>query len=184
MTNGPEVTKLINSGWLTPLDPLRMSRFTRNASDLVRDPPWDPGNRYTVAWQSRLTGIAFRPEAEEVLGREPRSINDLFDTALEGRVGMMSDSLDLGSAGPGGRHRSRDLDRGGLAPRRRPVAGAARAGLVRGYYGQSCIGAPQEGEIWAAQAWSGDVFQAQQLGSRSSGSSSPTKGRCCGPTTS
>ena len=109
MTNGPEVTKLINSGWLTPLDPLRMSRFTRNASDLVRDPPWDPGNRYTVAWQSRLTGIAFRPEAEEVLGREPRSINDLFDTALEG-PGRHDVRLarPRQRRAPGGRHRSRD----------------------------------------------------------------------------
>ena len=166
MTNGPEVTKLINSGWLTPLDPLRMSRFTRNASDLVRDPPWDPGNRYTVAWQSGLTGIAFRPEAEEVLGREPRSINDLFDAALKGRVGMMSDSLDLGSAGllavgidP---ETSTEADWLLAADRLREQRGA---GLVRGYYSQSYIGALRRGEIWAAQAWSGDVFQAQQLGS-------------------
>ena len=99
MTNGPEVTKLINSGWLTPLDPTRMQNFDRYASELVRDPPWDPGNRYTVAWQSGLTGIAFRPEAVQALGRRPQSIADLFDPALEGRVGMMSDSLDLGSAG-------------------------------------------------------------------------------------
>lgn len=99
MTNGPEVDKLIASGWLTPLDQTRLTNFHKFASDLVRDPVWDPGNRYSVAWQSGLTGIAYRPEAVEAIGHEPRSIQDLFDPALEGRVGMMSNSLDLGSTG-------------------------------------------------------------------------------------
>ena len=166
MTNGPEVTKLINSGWLTPLDPTRMQNFDRYASELVRDPPWDPGNRYTVAWQSGLTGIAFRPEAVQALGRRPQSIADLFDPALEGRVGMMSDSLDLGSAG---------LLELGIDPETSTEADWLKAadslreqraaGLVRQYYAQSYIGALRSGEIWASQAWSGDVFQAQQLGS-------------------
>jgi spermidine/putrescine transport system substrate-binding protein len=166
MTNGPEVTKLINSGWLTPLDPTRMQNFDRYASELVRDPPWDPGNRYTVAWQSGLTGIAFRPEAVQALGRRPQSIADLFDPALEGRVGMMSDSLDLGSAGllelgidP---ETSTEADWLKAADRLREQRAA---GLVRQYYAQSYIGALRSGEIWASQAWSGDVFQAQQLGS-------------------
>ncbi len=166
MTNGIEVTKLINSEWLTPLDPLRMENFNRYASELVRDPPWDPGNTYTVAWQSGLTGIAYRPEAMEALGHRPRSIGDLFDPALEGRVGMMSDSLDLGSAGllelgidPA---TSTEADWLKAADRLREQRAA---GLVRQYYAQSYLGALRSGEIWASQAWSGDVFQAQQLGS-------------------
>jgi spermidine/putrescine transport system substrate-binding protein len=166
MTNGPQVTKLIDSGWLTPLDHSRMPNFDRYAGELVRDPSWDPGNRYTVAWQSGITGIAFRPEAAEALGREPTSINDLFDPALEGRVGMMSDTLDLGSAGllalgidPGS---STEDDWLRAADRLREQRGG---GLVRDYYGQSYIGAIRNGDIWASQAWSGDVFQAQQLGS-------------------
>jgi spermidine/putrescine transport system substrate-binding protein len=106
MTNGPQVSKLVNSGYLTPLDRSRLVNFDQHASDLVRDPAWDPGNRFSVAWQSGLTGIAYRPEAREALGRPPSSIGDLFDPALEGRVGMMSDLQDLGSAGLGAGGRS------------------------------------------------------------------------------
>jgi spermidine/putrescine transport system substrate-binding protein len=165
MTNGPEVNRLIASGWLTPLDQSLLPNFHRYASDLVRDPNWDPGNRYTVAWQSGLTGIAYRPEAVEALGRRPRSIHDLFDPALEGRVGMMSDLNDLGSAGllaidvVPGESTQDDWLRAADALREQRAAG-----VVRSYYGQSYIGALRRGDTWASQAWSGDVFQAQQLG--------------------
>ncbi|HEY5905954.1 MAG TPA: spermidine/putrescine ABC transporter substrate-binding protein [Actinomycetota bacterium] len=165
MTNGPEVDRLIASGWLTPLDHSRLVRFREHASDLVRDPVWDPGNRFSVAWQSGLTGIAFRPEAEEALGRRPDSIRDLFDPVFEGRVGMMSDPLDLGGAGllaleiePA---TSTEDDWRRAADGLRQQRGD---GLVRGYYGQSYLGALQRGDTWISQAWSGDIFQAQQLG--------------------
>jgi spermidine/putrescine-binding protein len=99
VTNGPELSTLIDNGWVTPLDHTRLKYFGANASDLVRDPPFDRGNRFTVAWQSGLTGIAYRPEAVEALGREPRSVADLWDTALTDRVGMFVDEMDLGSFG-------------------------------------------------------------------------------------
>lgn len=165
MTNGPEVDRLIAKGWLTPLDQTRLVQFREHASDLVRDPTWDPGNRYSVAWQSGLTGIAFRPEAVEALGRRPDSIHDLFDPVFEGRVGMMSDPLDLGGAAllaldvePAS---STEDDWRRAADELRRQRGD---GLVRGYYGQSYLHALQRGETWISQAWSGDIFQAQQLG--------------------
>ena len=165
MTNGPQVSKLVASGYLTPLDHTRLVNFDRNASDLVRDPAWDPGNRYSVAWQSGLTGIAYRPEAVEALGRAPSSIRDLFDPALAGRVGMMTDLQDLGSAGllaidvePGASTES-DWLRAADALREQRAGG-----VVSSYYDQGYVRALIKGEVWASQAWSGDVFQQQQLG--------------------
>ncbi len=165
MTNGPQVTALIDAGWVTPLDQTRLTNFRAQASDLVRDPNWDPGNRYTVAWQSGLTGIGFRPEAVEALGRRPTSVQDLFDPALEGRVGMMSDLNDLGSLGllavgvePADSTEA-DWQRAADALREQRAAG-----LVRSYYDQSYVRALKRGDIWAGQAWSGDIFQAQQAG--------------------
>jgi spermidine/putrescine transport system substrate-binding protein len=165
MTNGPEVTKLIDSGWLTPLDQKRLQNFNANASDLVRDPIWDPGNRHTVAWQSGLTGIAYRKEAVAALGHVPRSIGDLFDPSLKGRVGMMSDLNDLGSVG---------LLAIGVEPSTSTHDDWTRAanklreqralGVVRGYLDQSYLHALRTGDIWIGQAWSGDIFQAQQAG--------------------
>ena len=165
MTNGPQVSKLMNAGHLTPLDHSRLQNFERYASDLVRDPAWDPGNRYSAAWQSGLTGIAYRPEAVEMLGRVPSSIGDLFDPALQGRVGMMDDLQDLGSAGllaigvePVG---STEQDWVRAADMLREQRGT---GTVAAYYDQSYLRALLRGDVVIAQAWSGDVFQQQQLG--------------------
>ncbi len=165
MTNGPSMSTLIDSQWLTPLDHSYLSNFDEHASDLVRDPPWDPGNQYSVAWQSGLTGIAYRPEAVEALGREPKSVADLWDPALTGRVGMFRDEMDLGSFG---------LMKIGVDPQRSSIyewAEAADAlreqrdsGIVQGYFDQEYLQALQRGDIWITQAWSGDIFQANQLG--------------------
>jgi spermidine/putrescine transport system substrate-binding protein len=165
MTNGPAMSTLIDSGWLTPLDHSYLENFDRNASDLVKDPPWDPGNRFSVAWQSGLTGIAFRPEAVEALGRKPNSVADLWHPALAGKVGMFRDEMDLGSFG---------LMKVGADPQHGSIydwsqaADALReqrdAGIVKGYYDQEYLQALQRGDLWITQAWSGDIFQANQLG--------------------
>jgi spermidine/putrescine transport system substrate-binding protein len=165
ITNGPELSQLINGNHLIPLDHDRLPSFTANASDLVTDPSWDPGNQYSVAWQSGLTGIAYRPEAVHALGREPRGLVDLWDRRLRGRVGMLSDLTDLGSFG---------LLADGVDPAASSISDWAeaaarldeqkRSGVVRGYYDQGYIRALQRGDIWLTQAWSGDVFQSQQTG--------------------
>ena len=165
MTNGPSMSTLIDSGWLTPLDHTYLANFAESASDLVRDPPWDPGNRFSVAWQSGLTGIGFRPEAVEALGRKPTSVADLWDPALAGKVGMFRDEMDLGSFG---------LMKVGADPQRSSVydwseaADALReqrdSGVVKDYYDQEYLQALQRGDLWITQAWSGDIFQANQLG--------------------
>ena len=165
MTNGPSMSTLIDSEWLTPLDRSVMQNFDAQASDLVRNPPWDPGNRYSAAWQSGLTGIGFRPEAVEALGRKPNSVADLWHPALAGRVGMFRDEMDLGSFG---------LLSVGANPQHSSVyqwsqaADALReqreSGVVKGYYDQEYLQALQRGDLWVTQAWSGDIFQANQLG--------------------
>src|SRR3712207_3449834 len=51
LTGGsPEVAKLIEFGWLTPLDLEQLPNFRTQASGLVKAPPWDPENHYTIAY--------------------------------------------------------------------------------------------------------------------------------------
>lgn len=165
ITNGSQLTSLLSENHLIPLDHGRLPNFAANASDLVKDPAWDPGNRYSVAWQSGLTGIAYRPEAVAALGRKPRGIADLWDRRLRGRVGMLTDLTDLGSFG---------LLAEGIDPATSTLADWVRAasrlrdqrtsGALKGYYDQSYIRALQRGDVWITQAWSGDVFQSMQIG--------------------
>src|SRR2546425_8088515 len=57
--NSPALGYLIDFGWLTPLDHGAMKNFDANAGPLVKDPAWDPGNKYTMAWQSGWTAMAY-----------------------------------------------------------------------------------------------------------------------------
>ena len=163
ISNGWELTQMIENRWLIPLDHSRIPAFRRYASPAVRDPVYDPGNRYTVTWQSGITGIAYDRDS---IDRDITSIKDLWDPAFAGKVGMMADNTELGSFGmlalgiepststPTDWHRAADL----LREQR-------DAGIVRQYYDQSYIKALEQGDTWISMAWSGDVFQAQVSGS-------------------
>ncbi|MGH2856975.1 MAG: polyamine ABC transporter substrate-binding protein [Solirubrobacteraceae bacterium] len=148
--------------WAIPLDHSQIPNFFKYASPLVKNPSYDPGNTYTTAWQSGFTGIAYNPK---LINREITSVHDLWDPAFKGHVGMMNDNTELGSLGM-------------LAAGNNPVSSAQAdwnkaaklltqqrdAGLVRQYYDQSYIKALENGDTWITQAWSGDIYQANNSG--------------------
>ena len=163
ISDGWELTQLMRNRWLIPLDHSRMPNFERYAADTVRDPSFDPGNTYTAAWQSGLTGIAYD---RDKTGREITSVKDLFDPAFKGKVGMMSDDTELGAVG---------MLANGMEDQANSTPDDWRAaadllkkqrddGIVRQYYDQSYIKALEDGDTWISQAWSGDVFQANHSG--------------------
>jgi spermidine/putrescine transport system substrate-binding protein len=160
LTNGWQLTQLIEHGWLVELDHSLLGNFTAYAAPWAKNPNYDPGNRYTIPWQSGFTGIAYNAQA---IRREITSIKDLWDPAFRGRIGMMSDNTDLGTAGllnlgidPATSTRADWRAAAALLEKQRP--------LVRGYYDQHYIDALQNGTTWISQAWSGDIFQANASG--------------------
>jgi spermidine/putrescine transport system substrate-binding protein len=164
ISNGPELTELISSGWVIPLNHAFLPHFAQNAGPLVRGPVWDPQNAYSVAWQSGFTGIAYTPEAVEALGREPRSFQDLWDPALAGHVGMLSDLVELGSVGLlaiGIDPSISTADNWRMAAdrltRQRDAVGAR-------FYDQGYVDALSRRNTWISVAWSGDIFQLNNLG--------------------
>ncbi len=148
--------------WATPLEHGLIPNFFINATSLARNPTVDPGNEFTIPWQSGFTGIAYDPTR---IKREINSYHDLWDPAFKGHVGMMSDNTELGSAG---------LLAIGVDPETSTQADWKKAaallqkqrdaGIVRQYYDQSYIKALESGDIWITQAWSGDIFQANNSG--------------------
>jgi spermidine/putrescine transport system substrate-binding protein len=157
-TNSPALGELINNGWLTPLDQSMMTNFRAYASRLAENPPWDPGNVYTMTWQSGWTAVGYNAK---VIPNPGTSVGILFDKKYAGRVGMMADPQELGSVG---------LLAIGVDPATSTEAEWRRAaaflqeqksaGVVRGYYDQSYIDKLKSGEIIVTQAYSGDIFQA------------------------
>ena len=164
ISNGWQLTQMIKNKWLIPLDHSRMPNFKRYAAQSVRNPNYDPGNEFTVAWQSGITGIAYDTDN---IDREITTVKDLWDPAFKGKVGMMADDTELGSVG---------MLALGIDPKTSTPADWESAadllrkqrdeGIVRQYYDQSYIKALQQGDTWISMAWSGDVFQAQLSGSK------------------
>jgi spermidine/putrescine transport system substrate-binding protein len=156
--NSPALGYLIDYGWLTPLDQSAMTNFYKYAGPLVKNPSWDRGNKYTMAWQSGWTAIGYNGS---VIKNPGDSVHLLFDKKYAGKVGMMSDPQELGSVG---------LLAIGVEPATSTESDWARAakklqqqksdGIVRSYYDQSYITALKNGDTVVSQAWSGDIFQA------------------------
>ncbi|MEU6035615.1 spermidine/putrescine ABC transporter substrate-binding protein [Actinomadura sp. NPDC047616] len=156
MTNGIQLEKLRQLGYLAPLDHSRLKTFAANAGPGFRNPSYDPGNMFTVPYVSGITGIAYNTR---YVKEEITSIAQLFDTRYKGRVGMMADSQELGNFG---------LFLIGVDPEKSTPAdwekAAARlrrqrdAGIVRKYYEQDYIDAVSKGDVWLTMAWSGDAY--------------------------
>jgi spermidine/putrescine transport system substrate-binding protein len=159
MTNSsPPLGYLIDFGWLTALDRSMMTNFDKYAGPLIKNPSWDPGNKYTMAWQSGWTAIGYN---SSVVKNPGDSVDVLFDKKYAGRIGMMSDPQELGSLG---------LLAIGVEPATSTESDWAKAAkklqqqksdnLVRSYYDQSYIDNLKNGDIVVSMAWSGDIFQA------------------------
>jgi spermidine/putrescine transport system substrate-binding protein len=157
ITNGVYLDLLIQLDFLTPLDQNRMTNFYTYASDLVKDPSFDRGNVYTMAWQSGITGIGYNINET---GRELTSWQDLLDPKFSGKVGMFGDTEDLPNSA---------LCAIGVNPETSTPADWKNAAdwlhkqrpLVRKYYQQDYIGALTGGDLTVSMAWSGDIFQNQ-----------------------
>jgi spermidine/putrescine transport system substrate-binding protein len=160
ITNGTYLDKLKELGYLIALDQKRMTNFYKYASPLVKSPSYDPGNRYTMAWQSGMTGIGYDPRRT---GRPITSWADLMDPKFKGKIGMFGDTQDMPNSA---------LLAVGVKPETSTQADWKKAvawlkkqqPLVRKYYQQDYIDPLSKGDIWVSMAWSGDIFQANASG--------------------
>jgi spermidine/putrescine transport system substrate-binding protein len=55
------IEKLIRQNFLTELDHSKLPNFAKNAAPAVKNPGYDPGNKYTLAWQSGWSGWPTTP---------------------------------------------------------------------------------------------------------------------------
>jgi spermidine/putrescine transport system substrate-binding protein len=154
--NSPALGFLMNAGWLVPLDHSMMPNFDKYAGPLFKNPAWDPGNKYTMAWQSGWTAVAYN---SSVIKEPIDSVQALYDPKYKGRIGMMADPQELGSNA---------LLALGIEPAKSTAADWRKAAaklkeqqpLVRHYYDQDYITALKNGDTVISMAWSGDIFQA------------------------
>lgn len=163
LTFGPTLSRMIEQGFLIPLDHSYLDNFDKYCGEQFRDTSYDPGNEYTVPWQSGFTGIGYDPN---LTGREITSFNDLFDPEFEGKVGMFGDNLDLPNftmVGLGIEPETSTPEDWQAAADK--LIEQRDSGVLRKYYTQDYIGDLQNGDVALTMAWSGDVLGAQIAGS-------------------
>jgi spermidine/putrescine transport system substrate-binding protein len=157
ITNGIQFKQFKDSGFLAPLDHSKLPNYAANAGPAYKTEAFDPANVYSVPWTSGITGIAYDPAKVK---RPITKLADLWDTAFKGKVGMFSDTQELGNFG---------MMVLGLNPDKSTPDDWQKAadklkeqkssGVLRNYYDQSYVDALGKGEVWITQAWSGDIFQ-------------------------
>jgi spermidine/putrescine transport system substrate-binding protein len=148
--------RLISLGWLEPL-PLEDVPNVRNLIPSLRNPAWDPQGRFSLPWQSGIAGIAYNLNAT---GRDLRSVNDLFDPALRGRVSAlleMRDTMGLLMLADGQEVITPTWS-GAQASFNR-LEQARRTGQIRRFTGNDYQNDLLAGNLAACLGWSGDVAQ-------------------------
>ena len=156
ITNGRIYTALAKNEWVYPLDPSRRPNFDANAATWAKDPFYDQGNRFGMAWQSGITGIGYN---SEMTNGPVEKLDDLANPDIVGQdsVGMLTyDMPDLVMINLG-------IDPKTSGPDEWREAAAwlqmqKEAGTVRGYYGNEYLPELQDGNLAACMAWSGDVL--------------------------
>jgi spermidine/putrescine transport system substrate-binding protein len=159
ITNGITLTQMIELGYLVELPTDERPNFDARVGALVKSPPYDPGNRHTMAWQSGVTGIAYNPD---LTGRPITSLRDLFSPEFKGKVGMFGDIVDMPNLA---------LLAIGVSPEESTIDDWRAAAdlltrqqethVLRGYYQQNYINALKQGDVALTMAWSGDIFAAK-----------------------
>ena len=156
------VHKMIEAGWIIPLDHSKLPNYEKYADDKYKNQPVDPGNEYVIPYQGGFVGIGYDPE---LTGREITSFNDLLDPEFKGKVGMYGSAEDLGNFAligigvePQGSDSSDWEEAASVLQKQKDD------GIVRKYYTQDYIQALSNGDVALSMAYSGDIFQANLSG--------------------
>jgi spermidine/putrescine transport system substrate-binding protein len=156
ITNGREFTALTVNGWVTELDPALRPNFDANAAAWAKDPYYDPGNKFSMAWQSGLTGVGWNTEK---VSQPIEKLDDLMNPDIVGTnsVGMITGDMpdvvmiNLGitpaDSGPAEWQEAADW-----------IQMLKDSGTLRKFYDQGYVDDFTAGNLSATMAWSGDVL--------------------------
>jgi spermidine/putrescine transport system substrate-binding protein len=162
ITNGGPLEKLIRQGFLVELDHSKLPNFEKNADARYKNPSFDKGNKYTVAWQAGLTALAYNPKLTK---REITSFDDLFDPKFKGKITMFGDSLDFPNFAMVGLgidpETSKEADWKRTAERLKQLRPQLRSFIDNSGEAEGL----SSGNVWISMAYSGDIFQLNASGS-------------------
>jgi spermidine/putrescine transport system substrate-binding protein len=149
--------RMMRLGYVQRFDKSTMPTADKNLIERLKSPPFDPQREFSMPWQSGLTGIIYR---KDLVKREPKSVDDLFDPAYKGKVTMLSemrDSVGLVTAWQGGDPEKASLDEYMKAVEK--IQEGLDSGQIRGFTGNEYIKDVPKGDSVVIFGWSGDAVQ-------------------------
>jgi spermidine/putrescine transport system substrate-binding protein len=147
----------IKSGFVEPIDKKNVPN-AENLVDTLKSVPFDEDRSYTLPWQSGMTAIGFdRRRAGDI-----KSIEQLFDPKLKGRVTLFSDAREVANlflfkAGKDPANATIDDVLAAIEEAKK----ANDSGQVRRFTGNDYTTDLTKGNVWATMAYSGDIIQLQ-----------------------
>ncbi|MEU7323887.1 spermidine/putrescine ABC transporter substrate-binding protein [Streptomyces griseoviridis] len=151
--------RFVRLGWVQRMDRSRQPNLAKYLDPLLSSPAFDPGRRFTVPWQSGITGIAYDRRR---VGREIRRVSDLWAKDLKGRVTLLSgldEAFALLMQGNGVDIRKWRAD--DFHQVCDQVQKHVAEGQIRRFTGNDYTKDLVSGDVLACQAYSGDVIQLQ-----------------------
>jgi spermidine/putrescine transport system substrate-binding protein len=151
--------RFVRLGWVQEMDRAKQPNVAKYLDPQLRSPAFDKGRRYSVPWQSGITGIAYDRKR---LGREIRQVSDLWASDLKGRVTLLSgldEAFALLMQGNGvdiTKWTAADFDK--VCDQ---VERYVNNGQIRRFTGNDYTKDLVSGDVLACQAYSGDVIQLQ-----------------------
>jgi spermidine/putrescine transport system substrate-binding protein len=156
ITNGQELTEMIALGYLISLDHSLTPNFNENVGAAFKDPSFDPGNTYTMAWQSGMTGYAWNTKfiegpitgMQDLMNDEWRGHVSLFGNNADApNMAMIELGIDPDTSGPDEWQQAADL-----------LSSFNEWGGLRKWDDQAYLTAIENEDVWATMAWSGDII--------------------------
>jgi spermidine/putrescine transport system substrate-binding protein len=151
--------RMMRLGYVQRFDKAEMPNATKNLIARLQSPPFDPQREQSMPWQSGIAGIIYR---KDLVKREPRSVDDLFDPDYKGKVTMlteMRDTVGVVAASLGHDPEKASVDEFMEAIDK--IGEAADSGQIRGFTGNEYTKDITKGDSWLLIGWSGDAVQLQ-----------------------
>ncbi len=150
-------TRVIRDQLCQPLELIQMPNVVGNLLQPLKDVSFDPGRQHSITWQSGFAGIGYN---REKVGRELKSLDDLWTDDLKGRIVVLSEFRD--TAGLVMQSQGVDISSGwGKAEFEKAldfIEGKIADGYIRKVKGNSYLEDLTSGNAVAGITWSGDIF--------------------------
>ncbi len=149
--------RMLDLGWLEKL-PFEKIPNSKNLVPNLQKPPSDPTGEYSLPWQAGTTGVACNLKATG--GKEVKSIDDLWDPALKGKVTVVTEMRD--TIGLIAMSLGIDISTANTYEQYKPAFDMLKkqvdSGQIRQFTGNEYVGPLEDGSTAACIAWSGDVL--------------------------